>query len=149
MRCKKSELFHFHWIAGTMAAVGFLDTILYILSNVGKFEGRAPRRHVVYWVLLNVFFLTPVVSITMLTLRPWETAPFFEYAILYVFLFIKAILFLAGLSLIVRRLHDIDMSGLWCIAFLLPVIGYFLYFYWLIIKPGAPGKNQYGEPWKE
>ena len=49
----------------------------------------------------------------------------------------------------IRRIHDINLSGWWCIAFILlsviPIVGMlstlFLYF-----KPGDTGSNRFGPP---
>lgn len=47
-------------------------------------------------------------------------------------------------SLSVRRLHDLDRSGLFAVLFVVPVIGFLLLIYLLVAK-GTPGPNRYGE----
>jgi len=52
------------------------------------------------------------------------------------------VLFIPGLAVAVRRLHDIDRSGWWfLIAF--TVIGILLLIYWYV-QPGTVGTNRYG-----
>jgi uncharacterized membrane protein YhaH (DUF805 family) len=54
------------------------------------------------------------------------------------------ILFVPGLALTVRRLHDINKSGKWALIALFPFVGWI----WLILllaKPGDEGTNAYGE----
>jgi len=52
------------------------------------------------------------------------------------------VLFVPGLAVAVRRLHDIERSGWWfLIAF--TIIGIFLLIYWYI-QPGNVGTNKYG-----
>ncbi|MBQ1267239.1 MAG: DUF805 domain-containing protein [Proteobacteria bacterium] len=65
------------------------------------------------------------------------------YAISGLLLVICLGLFLQSLSLVVRRLHDTDHSG-WCILVsLIPLVGGFIVFYWLV-KDSTNGTNQYG-----
>jgi uncharacterized membrane protein YhaH (DUF805 family) len=52
------------------------------------------------------------------------------------------VLFIPGIAVAVRRLHDIDRSGWWfLLAF--TVIGILLLLYWYI-QPGTQGMNRYG-----
>jgi uncharacterized membrane protein YhaH (DUF805 family) len=52
------------------------------------------------------------------------------------------VLFVPGLAVAVRRLHDIERSGWWfLIAF--TIIGIFLLLYWYL-QPGTVGTNKYG-----
>ena len=49
---------------------------------------------------------------------------------------------IAGLSLGVRRLHDIDRSGWWCLI-IFTIIGIFVLIYWAC-KKGNEGENRFG-----
>ncbi|HEY2532705.1 MAG TPA: DUF805 domain-containing protein [Xanthobacteraceae bacterium] len=51
--------------------------------------------------------------------------------------------FLPGLSLAVRRLHDLDRSGWWCLVFLIPLIGVIILIIWFCSK-GTDGPNRFG-----
>ena len=52
--------------------------------------------------------------------------------------------FIAYLTLVVRRLHDLDKKE-WLIVFsLIPAVN-FLFALYLLFFPGTPGRNQYGE----
>ena len=48
----------------------------------------------------------------------------------------------AGLALMVRRLHDIDRSGWWLLLYL-TIIGAFVILYWTVCR-GTDGENRYG-----
>ena len=48
----------------------------------------------------------------------------------------------AGLALMVRRLHDIDRSGWWLLLYL-TIIGAFVILYWIVCR-GTDGENRYG-----
>lgn len=45
----------------------------------------------------------------------------------------------------VRRLHDMDISGLWSFLILVPYIS-LLFGIYIAYKKGTPGYNQYGAP---
>ena len=51
--------------------------------------------------------------------------------------------FIAGLSLVARRFHDIDRSGWWYLI-ILTVIGVLVVLYWLC-KKGDDGENRFGD----
>lgn len=51
--------------------------------------------------------------------------------------------FLPGLAVLIRRLHDTDHSGWWIFITLIPIIGAFILLYFLV-KDSTPGVNQYG-----
>lgn len=45
----------------------------------------------------------------------------------------------------VRRLHDIDKSGWWILAALIPIFGW-IYLIYLYVQPGTPRENRFGAP---
>jgi len=51
--------------------------------------------------------------------------------------------FLPGLAVAIRRLHDTGKSGWMILINLVPLIG-FIWFIVLMAKDSAPGENQYG-----
>jgi uncharacterized membrane protein YhaH (DUF805 family) len=52
-------------------------------------------------------------------------------------------LFLPGLAVSVRRLHDTDRSGWWVLLFLIPLIGAIVLLIWYCSR-GTPGGNRFG-----
>ncbi|MBQ7198976.1 MAG: DUF805 domain-containing protein, partial [Selenomonadaceae bacterium] len=46
-------------------------------------------------------------------------------------------------SLIIKRLHDLDKGGLWVLIMLIPIVDFFFGLYLLFAK-GTDGYNQYG-----
>lgn len=56
---------------------------------------------------------------------------------------IGILLFIATLSLIIRRLHDLDKSGWLALVLLIPFIG-FLFTLYLWFAKGTDGPNSYG-----
>ena len=55
------------------------------------------------------------------------------------------LLIVAGCSLMVRRLHDLDKTGWMALLFLVPFINIIFIFY-IIFTPGTAGPNNYGPP---
>ena len=53
------------------------------------------------------------------------------------------VIFLPGLAIAVRRLHDVGRSGWWVLV-LFTVIGIPVFLYWMV-KDSDKGKNAYGE----
>ena len=54
-------------------------------------------------------------------------------------------LFLPGLAVLVRRLHDVDRSGWWYFLLLVPLVGFIVLLIWFC-KKGTEGANRFGEP---
>jgi len=52
---------------------------------------------------------------------------------------------------LIKRLHDMDMSGWWSALFfilwMIPVVSLFAYLF-IYFKPGSPGTNRFGPPGK-
>ena len=47
------------------------------------------------------------------------------------------------LAMVIKRLHDLGLSGWFCVLYVLPVINWFLIFA-LIVFHGYPGTNRFG-----
>jgi uncharacterized membrane protein YhaH (DUF805 family) len=109
------------WYAGT-------DLHWYVdcLKNYTGFTGRAGRREFWWYVLINA-----VIGIVLSVIfRPLE------------YLYALAV-FLPGLAVAVRRLHDTGRSAWWLLWDLFPVVGWIV----LIIvatTDGNPGQNNFG-----
>ena len=48
-----------------------------------------------------------------------------------------------GFMIVIRRLHDLDRPGWWCIGAIIPIVNFVLAIYLLFFK-GTDGSNQYG-----
>ena len=62
-----------------------------------------------------------------------------------IYYLVVLILFLPSLAVLVRRLHDTDHTGWWALIVLIPIIGFLVILYFMIIE-GTPGPNTYGPP---
>ena len=51
---------------------------------------------------------------------------------------------IGGVSLVVKRLHDLDKGGLFALLMLIPIVDFFFGLYLLVAK-GTEGVNRFGE----
>lgn len=99
-----------------------------------KFDGRASRAAYWWWVLF-AFLVEVVANFIDLALGSYPV----------VIGLVGLALFLPGLSVSIRRLHDTNRTGWWVLIGLIPLIGFIvlLIFY---LQQGDPGENDYGPP---
>ena len=114
--------------------MNFQDAIRSGIRNYVTFSGRASRSEFWYWALFALL-VSIASSIIDHTIFPFaSTGPIEGLTSL--------VLFLPGLAVSIRRLHDIDRSGWWwLIAF--TVIGIVLLIVWACTR-GTAGANRYG-----
>jgi uncharacterized membrane protein YhaH (DUF805 family) len=114
-----------------------MNWYLKVLRQYADFNGRARRTEFWMFVLFNIIFSIAANVLDYL---------FGTYG---VFSGIYALaMFIPGLAVSVRRLHDVNKSGWMLLVGLIPVIGLI----WLLIlwvTEGTPGENQYGPNPKE
>lgn len=106
-------------------------------KNATNFDGRSRRK--AYWMVVLVNFVITFIM-AALSLFFW---------IIDVIMTIYCIaLILPGISLGIRRLHDIGKSGWWLLIGFVPIIGsvVLLIFYCM---DSVPGENEYGPNPKE
>ena len=117
--------------------MNFFEAVQSGFSNYVNFKGRAIRSENNYWVLFALIIgaITGMLDF-MIGYEDWDDpSPINSIASL--------ILLLPGLSVMVRRFHDINKSGwnyFWCIT----IIGIIPVIYWLFFKEGDKEENFYG-----
>jgi uncharacterized membrane protein YhaH (DUF805 family) len=112
----------------------FQDAIRSGFRNYVNFSGRAARSEYWYWVLF-VVLLSIVAAILDNAVFPFtETPPLSAVTSL--------ILFLPGLAVGFRRLHDIDRTA-WWVLLVFTVLGSILLIVWACMK-GTAGPNRFG-----
>lgn len=106
-----------------------------ILSD---FQGRINRKK--YTLLLVMYiFVVLIVKLILSSLVYTDNNSIHDYSIYNIFL---VYIFYQYSSIICKRLHDLDVSGWWCMwYFLFPPIQIALCFF-----KGTPGPNRYGQP---
>ena len=116
-----------------------MEYFLHCLRNYAVFSGRARRKEYWMFVLFQLIFAIVVIVADKLFGTTWGDAG--DGGILY-FLYSLA-LFVPGLAVSVRRLHDVGKSGWFMFIVLIPLVGAI----WLLVldcTEGTRGDNQYG-----
>lgn len=103
--------------------------------NYCNFSGRSSRSEY-WWYALFLFILNFVLGFILNAIFSQGTASIISGIV-------GLALFLPGLGLSVRRMHDIGNSGWWVLINLIPVIGW-IYFIYLAAKDSVPTPNQWG-----
>jgi len=132
-------------------------------TKIINFKSRANRKEYTYYLIVQIIFnicLYPIHTLYVLKIHLF---------ILYFFLLVQMIFVLITLSLIIRRLHDIDVSGWWYLFYIsistmiylyfvgkddgfslrTTIIGYSTFIFmevFLIFFKGTEGPNKYGDP---
>ena len=114
------------------------------LKNFMKFAGRARRKEFWWFILTNAVIICVVPS-TLVVLMNYSIIPPGIGLFIFVFYTSAAVLLtLPTISVSVRRLHDIGMSGLFLLVHFIPTIGTIIVVL-LMLKKGDSGANAFGE----
>ena len=123
-----------------------MNYYLKVLRNYVNFTGRARRSEYWYFVLFNVIFATAAMLLdhafgTTFTLNTIDGPLPLFYG--YVYLMYALAVFMPGLAVTVRRLHDSGKSGWYILVSLIPLAGAI----WLLVllcTDSNPGINEFG-----
>lgn len=107
------------------------------------FSSRTTRTWLYVYAFLNSILTIVIMLLSRGTIMKIG-AGLFEYIGIfdYIKLVFIALCVLSAISIIVRRLHDVDKSGWFIFVFLIPVIGPFFAF--ILLFPGTDGRNRFG-----
>ena len=123
------------------------------IKNYSNFEGRASRAELwyflLYWCVIYFFIIIIDGQIGYIFLN-LEDLPYNEYLPIGKFysnvgilvFFYRPLTLIPSFAVIVRRLHDLNMSGKWAYSFIIPPLGIILLLF--LTKSGDKNKNQYG-----
>jgi uncharacterized membrane protein YhaH (DUF805 family) len=113
--------------------MSFSEAVKSGFDHYVKFDGRATRPAYWWWVLFGV-----LVGIAANLIDVAIDARFVTYLA-------SLALFLPGLSVAIRRLHDTNRTGWWVLIGLVPIIG-FIVLLIFFLQQSDPGDNDYGPP---
>lgn len=120
-----------------------MNWYLKVLKQYADFNGRARRKEYWMFTIFNIIFggiAMTLDSVFGIAIEGVGYGPLYGiYAL---------VLFIPGLAVAVRRLHDIGKSGWMILIALIPVIGA-IWILVLMLTDSKLGKNQYGENPKE
>lgn len=94
------------------------------------YEGRINRQ--LWWIGVGVIFAVSLIANFLIGSEG------------LVQLILGILLLLAGLALHIKRCHDRDKSGWWCLLLLIPLVGFIWAVVDLGILEGTKGPNDYG-----
>ena len=123
------------------------------LKNYANFNGRASRAELWYFLLFwSIFYFVVIlidrqigynfISLNDLPLNEYLPIGKFYSDVGILVFFYRPLTIVPSFAVIVRRLHDMNMSGKWAYSFLIPPVGILLLFY--LVKSGDKNENQYG-----
>lgn len=119
---------------------------LSVLKNYATFSGRATRSEYWYFVLFNLIFAIAAMIIDNLlgsTFHMESPSGTINLHYGYVYVLYGLFVFIPGLALLVRRLHDVNKSGWFVLILLIPLVGAI----WILVlacTDSQPGINEYG-----
>lgn len=110
--------------------MSFVDAVKSVLSQYIGFSGRARRSEYWYFVLFNL-----LVSVVAALIDAAIGTSILQIVV-------ALALFLPGLAVAIRRLHDTGRSGWWIFIALVPIVGFILLIVWNATD--SEGDNEYG-----
>ena len=123
------------------------------IKNYTLFKGRASRAELWYFLLFwSIFYVIIIlidrqigynfISLKDLPLNEYLPIGKFYSDVGILVFFYRPLTIIPSIAVVIRRLHDMNMSGKWTLLFLIPPIGILLLLY--LIKSGDNDENQYG-----
>ncbi len=117
-----------------------MDLVIQALTKkYATFTGRARRKE--FWLYTLVIMIVSVIlSIIDGALGLADSvAP----GLGLISLIFTLLVFIPGLAISIRRLHDTDRSGWWVLLAFIPIIGSLVLLFFLVTK-GTEGENRFG-----
>jgi uncharacterized membrane protein YhaH (DUF805 family) len=113
--------------------MGFGEAIATCFRKYAVFNGRASRSEYWFWMLFQLLLGIGLAIVDLLVFRTTNVLSAIA----------SLVMFLPGLAVWVRRLHDIDRSGWWVLIWLVPVVGTIIMLVFLCTR-GTAGENRFG-----
>ena len=115
-----------------------MQWFLKVLNQYSDFDGRARRKEYWMFVLFNMVFGFAASMLDVALGLIWGVWGYGLIQAIY-----GLAMFIPGLAVGVRRLHDVGKSGWMLLILLIPIIG-FIWLTVLLLIEGDPVENQYG-----
>lgn len=112
--------------------------------NYVVWKGRATRSEYWWWTLFVVLVTLPFNIFYQISIQGAIAAGSFDIfnGAYFLLLIVALALFLPGLSMLIRRLHDTDRSGGWYWIVLVPFVGSIVLLVFVLL-PSTPGPNRF------
>ena len=122
------------------------DWALQPLKRYADFSGRSPRSEY-WWFALFQWVGYIVAIVTLFSAGAMSSGPVGLGTAFWGALIVIGVaafgLFIPNLAVMVRRLHDQDLSGWFCLLFFVPYVGGLVMIVFMCIR-GTEGSNRYG-----
>ena len=115
-----------------------MNWYLEVLKKYAVFGGRARRKEYWFFVLFNFIFAVVLAFIDGMTGTFNAETGIGVLSGIY-----GLAVFIPGIAVTIRRLHDTDRIGWWLLICLIPLIGA-IWLLVLMVIDGTSGQNQYG-----
>ena len=115
-----------------------MNWYLEAFKKYAVFQGRSGRKEYWFFVLFNIIVSMVLGYIDRLTGTFVADAGFGIFSAIYTLAVI-----LPGISVSVRRLHDTGRSGWWFMITIVPILGFFVFLYFMVLD-SDPAENKYG-----
>jgi uncharacterized membrane protein YhaH (DUF805 family) len=119
--------------------MNFLEAVKSYFVRWNDFKGRSSRSEY-WWAILFTNIVNIVLNVLLPNLEPGDSTGLFLLALLK--LGILLFMLVAILSLVARRLHDVNKSGWWYLL-IFTIIGFIPILYWFVQK-GDEADNRFG-----
>jgi len=119
--------------------MNFLEAVKSYFVRWNDFKGRSSRSEY-WWAILFTNIVNIVLNVLLPNLEPGDSTGLFLLALLK--LGILLFMLVAILSLVARRLHDVNKSGWWYLL-IFTIIGSIPILYWFVQK-GDEADNRFG-----
>ncbi len=115
-----------------------------VLNNYAQFNGRARRSEYWYFVLFNVLFAFIAMGLDNILGTTFEMGYGVTSPYGYVYVIYGLAVFIPGLAVSVRRLHDVGKSGWMFLICLIPIVGA-IWLLVLLFTESQAQTNKWGE----
>ena len=116
-----------------------MNWYLAVLKNYAGFSGRARRTE--YWMFTLISVLISI-GLSIIDKVVFGNIGDSDYGVIY--LLYSLAVFIPGLAVMVRRLHDVGKSGWFFFIILIPIAG-FIWLLVLLCTEGEGRTNEYGK----
>ena len=112
------------------------------IKKYADFKGRSRRKE--YWMFALVSMMFGITALVLDHLLGLSfNTPGNKLGYGFIYMAYGLFIFMPGLSVGVRRMHDVGKSGWMCLIGIIPIIGT-IWFLVQMCKDGQPGVNKYG-----
>lgn len=110
-------------------------------TDFANFSGRARRRE--YWLFTLAMAIVSVILEALSAVAGLTQSAILIGLVTFISLVICIAFLIPSIAVTVRRLHDINKSGLWILIGLVPFVGALVLLVFTVLD-GTVGENQYG-----